>query len=77
MPRVGFTPAISTFEPPKTVLASDRSAIEIGTLINMVPNKHYFQSIRVMNTTHSNVVNLTNLIMLSEETKNITWRWRK
>jgi hypothetical protein len=28
MPRAGFEPAISTFERPKTVLASERSAIE-------------------------------------------------
>jgi hypothetical protein len=30
MPRAGFEPAISTFERPKTVLASDRSAVETG-----------------------------------------------
>jgi hypothetical protein len=30
MPRAGFQPAISTFERPKTVLASDRSDIETG-----------------------------------------------
>jgi hypothetical protein len=30
MPRAEFEPTISTFERPKTVLASDRSAIETG-----------------------------------------------
>jgi hypothetical protein len=30
MPRAGFEPAIPMFERPKTVHASDRSAIEIG-----------------------------------------------
>jgi hypothetical protein len=33
MPRAGFEPAISTFERLKTVLASDRSDIEIGTYL--------------------------------------------
>jgi hypothetical protein len=32
MPRAEFEPAISTFERPKTVLASDRSAIETGVI---------------------------------------------
>jgi hypothetical protein len=35
MPRVGFEPAISTSEQPKTVLASDLSAVETGI-------KHYY-----------------------------------
>jgi hypothetical protein len=41
MPRVGFEPAISTFERPKTVLASDRSDIETGMFVKyriQIPN---------------------------------------
>jgi len=33
MPRAGFETAISTFERPKIVLASDRSVIEISLLL--------------------------------------------
>jgi hypothetical protein len=33
MPRTGFETAISILERPKTVFASDRSAIEIGSLL--------------------------------------------
>jgi hypothetical protein len=32
MPRVGFKPAISTFERPNTVRVSDCSAIETGNI---------------------------------------------
>jgi hypothetical protein len=35
MPRAGFEPAISTFERPKTVLGSDRSAIQTGPYCNL------------------------------------------
>jgi hypothetical protein len=38
MPRAGFEPEISTFEQPKTVLVSERSAIEIGLLLYMGVN---------------------------------------
>jgi hypothetical protein len=34
MPRAGFEHAISTSQRPKTVLASDRSAIEIGLYLS-------------------------------------------
>jgi hypothetical protein len=41
MPRPRFEPAISTFERPKTVLALDRSAIEIG--LNIVYEEKYIE----------------------------------
>jgi hypothetical protein len=36
--RAGFEPAISTSERPKTILASDRSAIETGTTVTTAVN---------------------------------------
>jgi hypothetical protein len=41
MSRARFEPAISTFERPKTVLGSDRSAIEIGCKIYMLPESYF------------------------------------
>jgi hypothetical protein len=39
MPRAGFEPVISTFERSKTVLASDRSAVETG--LSLFTNENY------------------------------------
>jgi len=40
MPRARFEPAISTFERPTTVLASDRSVIEIVLYLNVDVTRH-------------------------------------
>jgi hypothetical protein len=56
MSRAGFEAAISTFERPKTVLASDRSAIETGAEVytgtNLPQPKNTVANVVTKNTHH-------------------------